>query len=48
MSRFYKEWRPDGFDADGPYWIMPNDRKTHDFQEWLEADKKYWKEKERN
>ena len=43
FDRYFKE--PDGYDCDGPYWILPSDRKTHDFQEWLRYDKEYWKEK---
>ena len=28
---------PDGYEEGTPYWILPNDRKTYDYKEWLEA-----------
>ena len=35
MKRVWKYYQPDGVDIDGPYWYLPNDRKTYDFNEWL-------------
>ena len=43
MFALYKKGCPDGVDADGPYWYLPNDRKTHDFSELYEADRQYRK-----
>ena len=33
---------PDGYEEGTPYWILPNDRKTYEYKEWLEADKAYF------
>ena len=50
MSKLYerikKRFSPDGFDYNGPYWILPSDRKTYDFEEWALADIEYWKGQE--
>ena len=43
MDAWNKRFNPDGVDADGPYWYLPNDRKTHNFSEWYEADRQYQK-----
>ncbi len=46
LDRFKKQFNPDGYDTDGaPYWILPSDRKTYNFAEWINADKEYWKNK---
>lgn len=43
MKRVWKYFQPDGTDIDGPYWVLPNDRTTHDFSEWLREDESYWR-----
>ena len=45
-ERIMKMFNPDGYEEGTPYWILPNDRKTYDYKEWLEADKAYWSEKQ--
>lgn len=46
FDRFKKRFNPDGYDTNGqPYWILPSDRKTYDFEEWFKADEEYWKNK---
>lgn len=42
FERVKKMFVPDGEDCDGPYWFLPNDRKTHSYKEWLDADRAYW------
>lgn len=42
-ERIMKRFKPDGNDIDGAYWILPNDRKTYDFNEWLREDEEYQK-----
>ena len=41
MFAMYKRGYPDGVDSDGPFWFLPNDRKTHDFSEWYEVHRQY-------
>jgi len=41
-ERIMKMFSPDGYEEGSPYWILPNDRKTYDYKEWLEADKAYF------
>ena len=45
-ERIMKMFNPDGYEEGSPYWILPNDRKTYDYKEWLEADKDYWSGRE--
>ena len=45
VERIKKRYNPDGFDIDGPYWILPSDRKTYSYEEWYNADVEYWKNK---
>ena len=42
FERVKKMFGPDGEDCDGPYWVLPNGRKTYDYKEWLDADRAYW------
>ena len=46
LERVRKMFVPDGYDEGTPYWILPSDRITYDYKEWLSADKAYWKDKE--
>ena len=41
IDRMFKH--PDGYDMDGPYYVLPSDRITHDYNEWAQADKEYWR-----
>ena len=43
MKRVWRYYQPDGVDIDGPYWYLPNDRKTYNFNEWLREDEEYQK-----
>jgi hypothetical protein len=45
-ERIMKMFSPDGYKEGTPYWILPNDMITYDYNEWLEADKAYWSEKQ--
>ena len=45
-ERIMKMFNPDGYKEGTPYWILPNDMITYDYNEWLEADKAYWSEKQ--
>ena len=42
MERMRKMFCPDGYKEGSPYWILPNDRITYNYNEWLEADKAYF------
>lgn len=41
-ERMRKMFCPDGYKEGTPYWILPNDRITYNYNEWLEADKAYF------
>lgn len=43
VERMRKMFCPDGYKEGTPYWILPNDRITYNYNEWLEADTEYWK-----
>ena len=46
MKRYWRFFIHDGINNDGePYWILPSDRKTTDFTEWLQEDDEYRKSK---
>ncbi len=47
LERMRKMLVPDGYNGGTPYWILPNDRITYDYNEWLNADKAYWKNREK-
>jgi hypothetical protein len=47
LERMRKMLIPDGYDEGTPYWILPSDRITYDYNEWLNADKAYWKNREK-
>ena len=42
MERVLKAFHPDGYKEGTPYWILPNDRITYNYNEWLETDKAYF------
>lgn len=48
MERVRKMFCPDGYKEGSPYWILPNDRTTDNYNEWLDADRAYWKGREEN
>ena len=48
LERMRKMLIPDGYDEGTPYWILPNDRITYDYKEWLSADKDYWENREKS
>lgn len=47
LERMRKMLVPDGYDEGTPYWILPSDRITYDYKEWLSADRAYWKNREK-
>ena len=47
LERMRKMLIPDGYDEGTPYWILPNDRITYNYKEWLNADKDYRENREK-